>query len=316
MNTRVEGFLNSTLSISKGTKTMSAFLDYNVVEKGSELQYPTYEDREETEPNLLTFLDALNQSQPISACQFEVVWSRWPRTMFFAKGVTIPGVSVNTIDINYAGFTIPIPTHVTYETTDIQLTIIADKEGFHYYDLRNMVLQSAHPLVAGDPKSMVGNNYNLGDEDTLDVRLRNSQNDVTHHHWIFHNFRPKSIGDVELEHGSTNFVEFQLTGTFTHISYDCGRNDAKSQKEIAFEEAVANYQNDMDVEETDEEGNDEVQDSFGPIDDEEEEEPEHYPVEDNPYDLSAYMNPDDGESEESEEPEPEENPEEYEDYRE
>lgn len=69
-----------------------------------------------------------------------MVWSRWPRTIFFAKGINIPGVNVQTQDISHAGFTISIPTHPKYDNTTINFTIIADKEGYHYYDIRNMVL--------------------------------------------------------------------------------------------------------------------------------------------------------------------------------
>ena len=201
------------------------WLNYNVVEKGSEQQYPSWLD---SRPNLQTYLDAFNLSNPIIGCKFELVWSRWPRTIFFAKDITIPGVSVNTIDINHAGFTVAIPTHVTYENTEITIHIIADKEGFHYYDLRNMVFQTAHPLVAGDPKACVGNQYNVNtNEDILEVRLRNSPEDETHHHWIIHNFHPIAIGDIELSHDSGSFIEFEIRGTFTHITYDCGHGGLK-----------------------------------------------------------------------------------------
>jgi hypothetical protein len=197
------------------------FTLYDFMDRGADSKYPPWTDGA---PNLQTYLNALNKSQPIIGCQFELVWSRWPRTLFFAKGITIPGVSVNTLDLNHAGFTIKIPTHVTYETTEITLNIIADKEGFHYYDLRNMVLQTGHPLVAGDPKSTIGNPYGLSpDEDIIEVRLRNKPDDATHHHWIIHNFHPTGIGDIELSQDSGSFVEFELKGTFTHISYDCGK---------------------------------------------------------------------------------------------
>ena len=149
--------------------------------------------------------------------------SRWPRTIFFAKSITIPGISVNTVELNHCGFTIQIPTHPKYETNEITIAILADKEGYHYQDFRNMVFQSGHPLIAGDPMSTIGD----GTDDNLDVRLRNQPNDVTHHHWIIHNFRPIKVGDIELSNDSSTFVEFQVTGTFTHIDYDCGKNDTK-----------------------------------------------------------------------------------------
>ena len=207
-----------------------AYLYYNIVDRGSETDYPGYHDLSKTKPNLMTYLDAVNKSQPIIQCQYELTWSRWPRTIFFAKNITIPGMSVNTIDINHAGFTIPIPTHVTYESNEVSMTILADKEGFHYYDIRNMVLQTGHPLIAGDPRSTVGNQYGVNtDEDRIEVRLRNRPEDETHHHWIFHNFKPKGIGEVELTQDGSSFVEFELTGTFTHISYDCGKNNTPAQ---------------------------------------------------------------------------------------
>ena len=196
---------------------------YNEVDKGSEKSYPSWSG-DQIKSDLRTFLDALNLSQPISQFQYELMWSRWPRARFFAKGISIPGISVNMLDINHAGFTISIPTHVMYENTEISMTILADKEGFHYYDLRNMVFQTGHPLIAGDPRSTVGNTFNLSPtEDILEVRLRNRPEDRTHHHWIIHNFRPTEIGDIDLDVGGTNLVEFELRGIFTHITYDCGK---------------------------------------------------------------------------------------------
>lgn len=150
---------------------------YNVVDRASGSKYPSYKDTEKTKPNLHTFLTALNLSQPIVNCQFELVWSRWPRTIFFAKDISIPGLEVNTVDINHAGFIIKIPTHVNYDSNDITMNIVADKEGFHYYDLRNMVLQTAHPFVAGDPRATIGSYDNISDEDILEIRLRNSPED-------------------------------------------------------------------------------------------------------------------------------------------
>ena len=210
------------------------FTIYDFMDRGADSKYPSWIDGA---PNLQTYLNALNKSQPIIGCQFELVWSRWPRTLFFSKGITIPGVSVNTLDISHAGFTIKIPTHVTYETTEITLNIIADKEGFHYYDLRNMVLQTGHPLVAGDPKSTVGNPYGISpDEDIIEVRLRNKPDDATHHHWIIHNFKPTGIGDIELSVDGSSFVEFELTGTFTHITYDCGQTSTPEEEPAPSEE--------------------------------------------------------------------------------
>ena len=110
---------------------------YTETDRGQEKQYPGYVD---AEPNLQSFLDAINKSNPIVQSQYEMVWSRWPRTIFFAKNIDIPGIKTQTQEINHAGFTISIPTHPKYDSTEISFTIVADKEGYHYYDIRNMVL--------------------------------------------------------------------------------------------------------------------------------------------------------------------------------
>ena len=123
------------------------------------------------------------------------------------------------------------------------MTILADKEGHHYYDMRNMVFQTGHQLVAGDPRSTVGNNWNLGDEDTLEVWLRNCPDDSTFHHWKIHNFKPKSIGDIELSHDSGSFVQFDVSGTFTHISYDCGQDNSNGGAQMALDEAAEDAAN-------------------------------------------------------------------------
>lgn len=203
------------------------FLYYNEVDKASQKYYPDWDG---AKPNLETFLNALNLSQPIIGSQFELIYSRWPRTTFFAKNISVPGISANTIEINHAGFTISIPTHVKYDSTELTMTIIADKEGYHYYDWRNMVLQSGHPLIAGDPRSMIGKTKSDTNEDYLDVRLRNKTNDRTHHHWTIHNFRPIGIGEIELSHDSSSFVEFEITGTFTHVTYMTGDDQTSNEK--------------------------------------------------------------------------------------
>lgn len=192
---------------------------YSFVDKASTKSYPQHGD---SKPNLLTYLDAINNSQPIVQSQFELVYSRWPRTIFFTKGITIPGISTNYLDISHAGFTINISCNPKYESNEISFTIIADKEGYHYYDWRNMVLQGGHPLTAGDTQAQIGKRGGDYSVDNLEIRLRNSVEDKIHHHWIVHNFRPVTIGDIELGHDSSGFVEFEITGTFTHISYDAG----------------------------------------------------------------------------------------------
>lgn len=275
------------------------FLFYNIVERGSDQKYPGWVD---ARPNLHTYLDAINLSQPIIGSQFEIVWSRWPRTLFFAKNITIPGVSVNTIDVNHAGFNIAIPTHVTYENTEISMNIIADKEGFHYYDLRNMVLQSGHPLVAGDPRATIGGVYGVSNtEDVIEVRLRNTPDDATHHHWIIHNFHPTGIGDMELSVDGSAFMEFELKGTFTHITYDCGSGglvdnspDYDKEKKTPDEEAAEEEAKKQDEDEK------EPEDDF----DEDYEEPDDEDYEDEYPDDEE--NPDD--EDEEEEPEDEEDP--------
>lgn len=268
------------------------FTIYDFMDRGAEADYPSWADGA---PNLKTYLDALNKSQPIVQSQFELVWSRWPRTVFFAKGITIPGVSVNTLDLSHAGFTIKIPTHVTYETTEITLNIIADKEGFHYYDLRNMVMQTGHPLVAGDPKSTIGNPYNISpDEDTIEVRLRNQPSDETHHHWIIHNFKPTELGDLELSVDGSSFVEFELKGTFTHITYDCGKTlPTEEPPPRSEEEQPKNEDEDVGLP-----GDVQVDVEFE--DEEEEEQEEEYEDDENWYDEEAEFDNDTEEEHEDE----------------
>ena len=58
---------------------------YVEIERGEAKQYPGYSD---AKPNLQSFLDAVNKSNPIVQSQYEMVWSRWPRTLFFAKNTT------------------------------------------------------------------------------------------------------------------------------------------------------------------------------------------------------------------------------------
>ena len=198
----------------------------------------------------------------------------------FAKNITIPGVEAHTLSLNHMGFTVEVPTHASYSNTEISMNIIADKEGFHYYDLRNMVLESAHPLVAGDPRATVGNPYGISpDEDTLEVRLRNRPTDVTHHHWIIHNFKPTAIGDLELSVDGSSFVEFELTGTFTHITYDCGQTSTPEEEPAPSEEDTPPEEPEEEEEEEEEEidstesewWDDEYEDYTDYWDDEEEE---------------------------------------------
>ena len=60
------------------------------------------------------------------------------------------------------------------------------------------------------------------------ISLRNHSWDDPHHYWVIHNFHPTSLGDLDLSTDGSAFVEFQLTGTFTHISYYCGVKSKKN----------------------------------------------------------------------------------------
>lgn len=89
--------------------------------------------------------------------------------------------------------------------------------------------------------------------------MRNRPEDETHHHWIIHNFHPTSIGDVELTVDGSAFVEFELTGTFTHISYDCGKTGEYVDNEEGENNQSSNSEssNDSDEQEGDDDGKEE-----------------------------------------------------------
>ena len=158
-----------------------------------------------------------------------------------------------------------------------------------------MVLQTGHPLVAGDPRSTIGNPYGLSpDEDTIEVRLRNRPSDETHHHWIIHNFKPIGLGDIELSQDSGSFVEFELKGTFTHISYDCGKTLPIAQ-EIPTPEEDEEPQEAPDENEMNDEEGDEIEDY------ENEEDEEGYTDNEDWYDEDAEFDDEGGEEGDDEE---------------
>ena len=145
-------------------------------------------------------------------------------------------------------------------------------------------------MVAGDPKSTIGNPYGISpDEDTIEVRLRNKPSDETHHHWIIHNFKPIGLGDIELSQDSGSFVEFELKGTFTHITYDCGKtlppeepeppSQAEKQQEAQPQanQAARDTRNDTSSEDNNNEDNWNDQDEWSDEDWEEQEEMEEGP---------------------------------------
>ena len=86
--------------------------------------------------------------------------------------------------------------------------------------------------------STVGLKGNKND-DTLDIKLRNKQDDKAYHHWIVHNFRPTKLGEIEFNTEASDFAEFELTGTFSHIDYLSGLPSEITYKNIIEENEKA-----------------------------------------------------------------------------
>ena len=49
---------------------------YDYAERSSDAKYPSWVG---AAPNLQTYINAINKSNPIIQCQYELVWNRWPR---------------------------------------------------------------------------------------------------------------------------------------------------------------------------------------------------------------------------------------------
>lgn len=172
---------------------------------------------------LSTALNLLNESPPITACQFEIWYSEWPRVKWLAQGITIPGLTSKTLPINFSGFSIPLVTNTTYDgDMSLSMDILADEYGRYYAQWRNLTIfygldaQKGKPILGGALNEELGV---MQGQRYLVVKLVNDANSPLQHCWRFHNFKVTSVGEIQLGHSSDDLVTFPVTGIFTHISY-------------------------------------------------------------------------------------------------
>ena len=168
-------------------------------------------------PALGTALELFNQHPPIVAAQFEIWYNKWPKAKWVAQGITIPEIKSNTADISFAGFSIPIIVNTTYGDYELSMDILADEHGLYYEQWRSLVIEYSQDANKGRP--ILDADANHQGKHYIVVRLINQPNQSREHCWRIHNFKPTSVGEVEMGQDNDSFVTFPVTGVFTHISY-------------------------------------------------------------------------------------------------
>ena len=181
---------------------------------------------------LKTALDVLNNNPPIIGSSFEIWYNRWPQAKWVAQGITAPGLKTNTVEINFAGFHVPVIINTTYDETELSMDILADEDGVYYKQWRQLVIEYSSDPFKGRPIL----NDRKSEQTTVGTQIRGQSYIVaklwnptelkaTGHCWRFHNFKPTSIGEIEMGHDSSDLTTFTVTGVFTHISYTNETND-------------------------------------------------------------------------------------------
>lgn len=193
--------------------------------------------------NLKTALDVLNNNPPIVGSSFEIWYNRWPQAKWMAQGITAPGLKTNTVDIHFSGFHVPVIINTTYDETELSMDILADENGVYYNQWRQLVIEYSSDPFKGRPilddftmvngvqtggygseRTEIG--YQKRGKSYIVAKLWNPvELKTTGHCWRFHNFKPTSIGEIEMSHDSSDLTTFTVTGVFTHISYTNETND-------------------------------------------------------------------------------------------
>ena len=126
-----------------------------------------------------------------------------------------------TQQIFYNGIATDIITNTEYSGYTVDMTILADEYGIYYADWRNLVItygtggKRGKPIlngVASADGAMEGMGY-------LIAKLINIPDAPSQHIWRLHNFKPTKLGDVQFGHAKRELVTFQVSGTFTHITF-------------------------------------------------------------------------------------------------
>ena len=181
---------------------------------------------------LNTAFKVFNENPPILGSQFEIFYNGWPQAKWVAQGLTVPGLKTNTVEINFSGFHIPVIINTMYDETELSMDIIADENGVYYDQWRQMVINyssdpfKGRPILSGSTANTTVGTVKWGQYYIVAKLWNPIIKKTTGHCWRFHNFKPTSIGEIELSHGSTDFTTFTVTGVFTHISYTNEVDDA------------------------------------------------------------------------------------------
>jgi len=182
-------------------------------------------------PTLGAMLALLNQTPPITACQFELWYSKWPKGKWFAQDIQIPGITNKTLSVWNGGFEIPLIMNTHYNAYSISMNILDDEFGYNYAYWRDMVIVYGMNGMKGKPiLDGILNEYSnmYQGSSFLLVKLVNDPASPSQHIWRLHNFKPTKIGDIDMGHSKTSLVTFSVEGVFTHITFVQDPNDTVS----------------------------------------------------------------------------------------
>lgn len=169
------------------------------------------------EKSLKGFLSTIGNFGVTIKSRYEVNFSGIEDITYFVTNISVPGVKMNTMEINFAGKKVEIPINYEYEH-DFTLTILNDNSGYIYTSIKEFLMTDTSQYIAPTGYTMtvkvLGDNNTKGQTLTLNgVRIKsvsalsfgNSDNDI-------------STFDVECSCIDTNSTPGAMDGEATGIA--------------------------------------------------------------------------------------------------
>lgn len=160
------------------------------------------------EKDLKSFLQTANKLGIQVNNNFEVNFSGIPEVTFYLQSISIPGITLATTDLYYAGQKVEIPVNYDWNH-DFSVTMINDAQGYFYSAIANFFMSQA-------TSQLVNSGF------TMTVKALTGDKSYKGTMYTLYGVRLVGLGSIEYSYSGADVSTFNIDCKCTHFTVTPG----------------------------------------------------------------------------------------------